>query len=973
MIRFGTRMVEAGMNHPRAVTGVMVLLCVLFIGLVAAPTLAPGTFSMLHPVEVDTDPENMLRTDEPVRVFHNAMKEKFNLYDMVVVGVVNEEHEHGVFNPDTLQHVYELTEFAKTLQTETDEPVAGEDLGQGIVQDFLDGTNTETVTEAPEPETDKKLVSMVIGRDIIAPSTVDNIEQDGIGTVRFEWLMNKPPETQEEALAIRDNAQQIPFLNDTLVSADGKAVGIYLPLRSKDLSYQVYSALNKEIETFGDTDDEYHITGLPVAEDVFGVEMFIQMAISAPLAMLVIFGLLLLFFRKLILIISPMIVAIVSVIFTMGLLVTTGNTVHIMSSMIPIFIMPIAVLDSVHILSEFFDRYQETKNRRKTMTHVMQTLFLPMLFTSLTSAAGFASLALTPIPPVQVFGIFVALGVLFAWIVTITFIPAYVMFISDKRLEGFGVTEIEQKQILRRTLNGTLTWLGRFTYSQWKLILTAAVIVLVIAGYGISLIQVNDNPTKWFKPSHPIRVADRVLNDHFGGTYMAHLALEYTEQPAAEDYLPKFEEALDAYVTENKDVTEGLEQAGDQLKQQAQQAAGEHATRKAMLDALLPYAEEENKRAAADNYAWEDLITFLETEQQKVEIFKQPEVLRYTTELEKALLEITTPEDKPLVGKVNSLADIVKTVHRELFEGEEDAFRIPDSSDAVAQTLLTYESSHRPHDIWHFTTRDYQTANLWVQLKSGDNKDMDRVVEAMDAYIAENPPPVPLETNWFGLTYINVIWQEKMVNGMLQAFLGSFLVVLLMMTILFRSALWGLLSMIPLTLTIALIYGVIGLAGKDYDMPVAVLSSLTLGLAIDFAIHFLARARSLEDTHGTWANAHEYVFGEPARAILRNVLVIAIGFTPLLLAPLMPYVTVGIFLASILIVSGVATLVLLPALIRPLEKLLFPATKFLGVLCNSMTCAIAGMTFVALLIVNIHQFFTVGWTALTWFSLVALP
>ena len=46
-----------------------------------------------------------------------------------------------------------------------------------------------------------------------------------------------------------------------------------------------------------------------------------------------------------------MIVAMVSVIFTMGLLIVTGNTVHIMSSMIPIFIMPIAVLDSVHILS----------------------------------------------------------------------------------------------------------------------------------------------------------------------------------------------------------------------------------------------------------------------------------------------------------------------------------------------------------------------------------------------------------------------------------------------------------------------------------------------------------------------------------------------------------------------------------------------------------------------------------------------
>ena len=53
--------------------------------------------------------------------------------------------------------------------------------------------------------------------------------------------------------------------------------------------------------------------------------------------------------------------------------------------MIPIFIMPISVLDSIHVLSEFFDRYQETKDRRETIFKVMGELFMPMFYTSLTS------------------------------------------------------------------------------------------------------------------------------------------------------------------------------------------------------------------------------------------------------------------------------------------------------------------------------------------------------------------------------------------------------------------------------------------------------------------------------------------------------------------------------------------------------------------------------------------------------------
>ena len=198
-----------------------------------------------------------------------------------------------------------------------------------------------------------------------------------------------------------------------------------------------------------------------------------------------------------------------------------------------------------------------------------------------------------------------------------------------------------------------------------------------------------------------------------------------------------------------------------------------------------------------------------------------------------------------------------------------------------------------------------------------------RVVETAERFFEENPPPVPMDPEWFGLTYINVVWQQKMVAGMAKAFLGSFAVVFVTMTLLFRSPLWGLLSMIPLTATIALIYGVVGIVGKDYDMPVAILSALTLGLAIDFAIHFLVRSRELYRRCGSWERSLPLVFGEPGRAIARNVIVIAVGFTPLLVAPLIPYRTVGLLMASILVVSGLATLVILPALIGLGERWLF--------------------------------------------------
>jgi predicted RND superfamily exporter protein len=172
-----------------------------------------------------------------------------------------------------------------------------------------------------------------------------------------------------------------------------------------------------------------------------------------------------------------------------------------------------------------------------------------------------------------------------------------------------------------------------------------------------------------------------------------------------------------------------------------------------------------------------------------------------------------------------------------------------------------------------------------------------------------------------------VVWQDAMVNGMLKSLAGAFVAVFVMMTVLFRSVRIGLLAMVPLSLTILGVYGFIGWIGKDYDMPIAVLSSLTLGLSVDFAIHFIERTRALLRSTGSFAVATKNIFEEPARAIARNAIVIAIGFTPLFFAPLMPYITVGAFMAGIMALSGVTTLILLPALMSWAGEWLFAETK----------------------------------------------
>ncbi|MFO7763119.1 MAG: MMPL family transporter [Wenzhouxiangellaceae bacterium] len=878
--RLADRTTRLATDRPGLITVIMVASLAVLLAISVLPSVWPDTFAPLHSVQIDTDPENMLAEDEPVRVFHDEAKDEFDLYDMVVLGIVNESDPDGVFNPDTLARIHALTDHVQSLSD----------------------------PDAPEGE-----YRGVVGVDVIAPSNVDDIRQAGPGQVAFSWLMDAPPETRQQAREIRERAMRIPMLRDTMVAGDGKAIALYLPITHKDFSWNVRQSVLEFIADWPET-DQVHITGLPVAEDTFGVEMFYQMAISAPLAMLVIFVLMWWFFRNLVLVISPMIVAMVTSLSTMALLVATGNTIHIMSSMIPIFIMPIAVLDSVHILSEAFDCHGKYSDRRKTIHAVMRQLFRPMLFTSLTTTAGFASLALTPIPPVQVFGVFVAIGVMLAWLWSILFIPAYFMMIPETRLERFGHGAGDD--------TGARTPLGRLLASagpaaiRGRHVVTLVTLVLVaVAAYGITQIRINDNPTKWFDESHPIRVADRVLNEHFAGTYTAFLELQDMTADSTETIAEEVAAALKARAGELR-----ADDAGDQaeiMARAAELAASIDAADSAAWFARMQQRLQDRADESDDPFAWDDAWLLVDDQRSKLETFKRPDVLKWLIELQEYLLS------DERVGKVNSLPDIVRVVHRELLGGDPDEFRIPDRADTVAQTLMTYQNSHRPQDLWRFVTPDYRKANLWIQMSSGDNQDMEHVMATLDEFMQANPAPAGIETDWFGLTYINVVWQDKMVSGMLVAFLSSFAVVLGMMTLLFRSLLWGLLAMIPLTVTVGLIYGLIGLIGKDYDMPVAVLSSLSLGLAVDFAIHFLTRTRQYYQQNGSWTETARKVFGEPARAISRNVIILGAGFLPLLAAPLVPYQTVGVFIAAIIFSAGVITLVLLPALVTYFQNVLF--------------------------------------------------
>lgn len=310
---------------------------------------------------------------------------------------------------------------------------------------------------------------------------------------------------------------------------------------------------------------------------------------------------------------------------------------------------------------------------------------------------------------------------------------------------------------------------------------------------------------------------------------------------------------------------------------------------------------------------------------------KRPDAMRYIEALQRDL------ERLPQVGKTFSVADYVKRINR-VFNNNDPAFdRVPDTKEAIAQYLFMFSMSAKPSDLDNVVDYAFKKANIWVQLKTWDAKAMQPVIDRVNAYAAAYPFP-DVEFKPAGTAYFNLVWNKEVLLDMVKGFVSALVVVFIILIFNFRSYKWAAIAYIPLLFTILAIYGVVGFMNKDFDMPIAVLSCLSLGMAVDFAIHFIGRfRRRVEEKSEVEKNlstsqlpnselitdALLWTAARPGKGIMRNAVLFAAAFSAMIFAPLTPYVTVGLFIASMMFLSALMSIIFLPALIVMFKGWLF--------------------------------------------------
>jgi len=314
-------------------------------------------------------------------------------------------------------------------------------------------------------------------------------------------------------------------------------------------------------------------------------------------------------------------------------------------------------------------------------------------------------------------------------------------------------------------------------------------------------------------------------------------------------------------------------------------------------------------------------LGYMVVQSKEPEFMKRPEAQRWIEGLQRDL------EALPVVGKTFSVADYVKRINRVLHDDDPKYDAVPDTKDTVGQYLFLFSMSAKPSDLDNVVDSSFGKANIWVQMKTWDADAMRQVRAAAERYQQAHPLPVTVKPA--GIAYFNLVWNDEVLGDLVRGFSLALVVVFAILALDFRSVKWALVAYLPLLCTILFIYGVVGFVGKDFDMPLSVLSTLSLGMAVDFAIHFVSRLRQrlAETGDADLPGALAWTAARPGKGIMRNAILFAAAFSVMMFAPLTPYVVVGAFIVSMMLLSALLTMLLIPALVMLGRRWLFVVPK----------------------------------------------
>ena len=329
-----------------------------------------------------------------------------------------------------------------------------------------------------------------------------------------------------------------PVFKNFVISEDGKTSGIIVYIKednkinliSDEKELEIYKDLKKKknhenINEIRKVIDEYknnaniHLGGIPMIADDMMSFIKNDIIIFGVGVLIFIIATLWFVFKKLVWVIIPLISCLFSVVVMLGLLGLLGWKVTVISSNFIALMLILTMAMNIHLSTRFLQLKKEmsSSNKIKIVTTATNKMFLPILYTGLTTICAFLSLVFSGIKPVIDFGWMMTIGILTSMITTFTLLPSLVNVIDEKNVYSLEATRDS------KITNG----LSIFTQKNKSIIYASSLIFIFISLIGISKLKVENSFINYFDKDTEIYKGMKLIDDELGGTTPLEIILKF--------------------------------------------------------------------------------------------------------------------------------------------------------------------------------------------------------------------------------------------------------------------------------------------------------------------------------------------------------------------------------------------------------------------------------------------------------------
>ena len=480
----------------------------------------------------------------------------------------------------------------------------------------------------------------------------------------------------------------------------------------------------------------------------------------------------------------------------------------IMNTSMPIILMTIANSDSVHFLTKFFKKLRITGDKAKAIEQSIDSLMLPIFLTSLTTAAAFLSLVFAPIEYMTGYGVSIAIGISWAWILSTTLLPSLIM-LKDWPLNSRA---IRKPGLLERIVDKFGSKIIKFPRS----ILIGGLLLVAVGIHGIKLVTTEVNMFSFFEKGNKIRDSLEFLDKKMLG-------------------------AMDLEFLINGDM-------------------------------------------------------------------KDPELLQQISQLQDYV------EKNPSVSITFSIADVIKRMHRTVMDDDPDYETVPDDRAKVNNLYTMYSMSGDPDDLTALVDYEYSKALVTAILKNVSTKSSVLFVNDIEQFVDKNFTKYKDITATGQLVVLRDM-VELVIKSSVISICVSIVVITFIAAIFFRHLGWGILAVIPLSAAVILNFGFMGILKIDLNHVTALLSSVIIGVGVDFAIHYISQYRRLARANVPIATRSNRVIDEVGYPIILDALS-NMAFGALLFSEFIPLQHMGGLMVFAMFSTSFGTLTILASLLE---------------------------------------------------------